>query len=290
MAGRDADGHEALVAYLALRDRVLAEGPTARGAANDGAPRFLPRGTPPWLNDLLVDRFADTTTIDGTRIGVIASVETLELEAARLRASDLARRSVPQLAADVFGGVRHVVLYRADQPFSGYTNAAPLFVFLGEGTFRREHFAAELLLHEGLHQKLNDISVVRSLFRPGYNDSQSVTVAVPWSFGRDRTRHFAADRTFAAFHVYSHQTLLYLGMAATATDEQEADVALHNVVLSWARAAHFADAVGGDVKVEFGPDGHRLAAWLARAVEYVGEYRLPDGTQLRDHRDDFRSV
>ncbi|WP_134765084.1 hypothetical protein [Nocardioides sp. 1609] len=290
MGGRDAAGGAALTSYLALRDRVLGESLIESGSGRAGVPGFLSRDEAPWLNDLLVRRFDETTTIDGARVGVTPVELTPELEGARSRSLNLARRSVPRLAADVFGGVRHVVLYRADQPYSGYTNAAPLFIFLGAATFEREHFAAELLLHESLHQKLNDISVVRSLFRPGYDDAKSVTVTVPWSFGRARTRHFAADRTFAAFHVYSHQALLYIGMAATAGTTEEADLALRNVVLSWARAAHFARAVRGDIQVEFGPDGRRLAGWLTRAVDDMGEFGLPDGTRLRDHREEFAGV
>ncbi len=163
-----------------------------------------------------------------------------------------------------------------------------MFVFVARQMFDQDHIAAELLVHECLHQRLNDISVTRALFRPEYHDGRSATVSVPWSFGSSRVREFSADRSFAAYHVYSHQTLLYLGMYATAEDQAEAATALENLVLAWARAAHFARALAdGPILAELGPDGHRFVAWLSRAVDDLGEFRLPDGTALHDHAEEY---
>lgn len=288
MAGLNDQGAAILSAFLDLRERINLQPTEVVRVTHGSSPCFLPVGPDGWLEGFILQRFDDTATIDGARVGVIPVALTLQVDAVRDRAVALARRSVPQLAGDVLAAVRHVVLYQADQPYSGYTTAVPLFVFIASHAFEQEHFAAELLMHESLHQKLTDISIVRSLFRPGYDDSQSATIAVPWSFGRSRTRYFAADRTFAAFHVYSHQAVLYLGMAATAKTTDEVDLAVANAILSWARASHFATAVrGGEISAEFGPDGRRLAAWLTRAVEDIGEFRLPDGTRLQEHRDDY---
>lgn len=291
MAGRIDEGTAALRDYLSLRDRAAADPLTVQdpGGATSG-PIFAHAHDRHWLGDLLLQRAADTTSIDGARVGLLPVAVSTDIEAMRARAIGLACRSIPRLADDVFAGVRQVVLYSAPQPYSIYTNAAPLFVFLGQHTFERDHFAAELLMHECLHQKLNDISVVRSLFRSGYDDAESAKITVPWSFSGDKPRYFSADRTFAAFHVYSHQTALYLGMAATAVTTDEADLALENVVLSWARAAHFARAVQDEpIRAEFGPDGHRLASWLTRAVDDLGQFRLPDGSLLHSHQEAYAS-
>lgn len=276
--------------YLDVRERALTDVDVQRDADRHREagtvpePEFPATGAGHWLYDLLIELFDETTTIAGRRVGVAPAPVTAGLEAARQRAVALARRSVPRLAGDVLRGVRRICLYRADQPYSGYTNAAPLFVFVAGQMFDEDHIAAELLLHECLHQKLNDLSVIRALFREDYHDAHSATVSVPWSFGSQRVRHFSADRTFAAFHVYSHQALFYLGMLATATTAQDSALAGDNAMLAWARAAHFAAELAGEgIRAELGADGHRFVAWLSRAVDDLGAVRLPDGSLLSSH-------
>ncbi|MER5986887.1 hypothetical protein [Streptomyces sp. NPDC001787] len=277
--------------HLALRTRALADPLVVRDTYSDSShsqPTFPHGGTEHWLGRLFLKRFSDTAIVNGKNVEITLRPATESIEAARTRAIALAQRSLPQLAHELFGSVHHVVLYRAAQPYSGYTISAPLFVFVAEQTFERDEVAAELLIHECLHQKLSDISVIRSLLRPDYVDSESATIAVPWSFGSDRIRRFSADRSFAAFHVYAHQSLLYLGMLATSKSESAAKLAADNLVLSWARAAHFdREFSTGPIRDEWGPDGYRFVEWLSHALWEIGKFRLPDGTILSSHADAF---
>jgi hypothetical protein len=284
MAGRLDQVGRALRNYLELRTRALADPDllkdriTFRDAPE---PRFPQAGSGHWFGELLLGRLAETTElVDADRMALGGTV-TESVEAARSRAVALARRSLPRLAGDIFRAVPAVILYRARQPYSTYLNDAPLLIFVAEEMFERDHVAAELMIHECLHQKLNDISVTRALFRAGYDDNDSARISVPWSFGSGRVRHFSADRSFAAYHVYTHQTLFYMGMLATARLPEENERALDNLVLSWARAAHFThELAGGPIVDELGPDGPRFVGWLTRAVDDLGTYRLPDGSLL----------
>lgn len=289
MAGRLDEARAALEEYLALRTRAASDPvlPLDRRADDAAAGPGFPRAAAGhWLGDLLLERFDATTTVDGATVGVQPEPVTPQTEAGLVRGIALARRCAPRLADDLFAAVRKVILYRAAQPYSGYTNAAPLFVFVARQMFDQERVAAELLVHECLHQKLNDISVTRSLFRVDYHDAESARITVPWSFGSDRIRYFSADRSFAAFHVYAHQTLLYLGMLATSSEEVEAQEAVDNLLLSWARAAHFARALThGPILEELGADGHRFVHWLTHAVDDLGAFRLPDGSELSRYTD-----
>ncbi|MFI5533934.1 hypothetical protein ACIA8O_35895 [Kitasatospora sp. NPDC051853] len=285
-AGRPENGGEALARYIALNARMSSDAELEADLemGEENAPEFPRIGPDHWVSRHFLGLFGSTTTVGGAPVEALPAAVTPQAEAARARAVALARRGLPRLAGDVLAAARRVVPYRGEQPYSGYTNAAPLLVFVAEQTFRQDRLAAELLVHESLHQKLNDISLARSLFRPDYHDERSATVSVPWSFGSGRTRHFSADRTFAAFHVYTHQALLYLGLAVTEPDEERAGGALAETVLAWARAAHFARALdGGPVTAELGPDGHRLTRWLTTAVDALGELRLPDGSALAAH-------
>lgn len=287
MAERLDEGKTTLREYLSLRERAMTDPPP--GGVSNG-PSFFDANAEHWFGRLLIQRLNITAPLNKESVNYLPVEVSAEIEVMHGRAVALAQRSLPRLADDVFQAVPHSVLYRAPEPYSTFINTAPLFIFLSERMFEDAHFAAELLVHECLHQKLNDISAVRSLFRPDYDDSQSAKVKVPWSFGGNKTRYFSADRTFAAFHVYAHQTLLYLGMTETASTPDETEIAMRNVVLSWARAAHFSLAVQDDqIRAEFGPDGYRFAAWLTRALDDLGHVRLPDGSLLHTHVGEYSS-
>lgn len=291
MAEEPEKAREVLRSHLTLRARAVSD-PLftldVQPGGSVGYPTFLHKGKDHWISRLFLKRFSDTVIINGDSVDMSSCPVTAFIEGAHSRAVALTRRSVPRLAKELFESVHHVVVYRATQPYSGYTVSAPLFIFVAEQTFDRDDITAELLVHESLHQKLSDISLSRSLLRADYNDTTSATIAVPWSFGSNRIRRFSADRSFAAFHVYTHQAVLYLGMLATSTSDEEAASAVENLILSWARAAHFdREFNSGPVRDEWGTDGYRFAEWLSSAVCNLGNFRLPDGTALSSHAEAF---
>nr|BFE50946.1 hypothetical protein GCM10017745_43730 [Saccharothrix mutabilis subsp. capreolus] len=121
---------------------------------------------------------------------------------------------------------------------SGYYAGTPLLIFVNAGVFADEAEAAEIVLHESLHQKLADIGVAREILRRGYVDEHSHRIPVPW--GGDR--EFSVDRALAAYHVYTHQTVLYLSLLGHRDLVPQGPAVLaRRLATSWARARHFAE-------------------------------------------------
>lgn len=231
-----------------------------------------------------LDRFAASTVLDSEPVSLLPAEHSPELAASIAHAARVAERALPKLARDAFSCVSRVGVFTTESTlYSGYASSAALFVFINESALQESASAAEFLLHESLHQKLNDISLARTLVRHDYRDEESDQVHVPWSFGSDKERSFSADRSFAAFHVYTHQVLLYLGMYVNgAADEIQAT---SRAALAWARADVFAQAIrGGQLDRELGRDGRRLADWLGRVVDLLGDVTLPEGRKLASFR------
>jgi hypothetical protein len=208
-------------------------------------------------------------------------------ESGREAAIDTLRRAVPRLSEDVLKCVPAIALYRGDL-ISGYSTVAPLHIFVNARFFDNTLNAAELIQHECLHQKLTDVSVARDLVRTGYSDHTGPTVEVPWSVGEDRTRHFSAERVMAAFHVYTHQVVLYTGLAAVSVLGETYETVLNRLVLAWARAHHFLLATEReDIRAELGRDGLELAEWLHRSVAQMAQLALPDGRLLGESAGEY---
>ncbi len=241
-----------------------------------------------WAGDpvaeTLVRRFGETMSgrPEGSDIRIAAPSDGQRT--GRAAAVAFLRRAVPVLSADVLACAPILGLFDGDLA-SAFATAAPLVVFVNSSLFDDRFLAAELLQHEALHQKLNDISLARALFRPDYVDADSATASVPWAMpGVALPRYFSADRCFAAYHVYSHQAVLYLGALARCTGTPELPAAVDRLVLSYARAAFFTEALQDPrIRAEWGADGARLAAWLDGIVAPLGEFVLPDGSRLRHH-------
>ncbi|WP_336500100.1 aKG-HExxH-type peptide beta-hydroxylase [Microbacterium paraoxydans] len=231
-----------------------------------------------------LDRFAASTLLDSEPVSLQPAEHSAELAASISDAVRVAEGALPTLARDAFSCVSRVGVFTTKSTlYSGYASSAALFVFINETALQESASAAEFLLHESLHQKLNDISLARTLVRHDYRDEESDQVHVPWSFGSDKERSFGADRSFAAFHVYTHQVLLYLGMYANGVPDEIR--ATERAALAWARADVFARAIrDGQLDRELGRDGRRLADWLGRAVDQLGEVPLPGGRKLASFR------
>ncbi|CAH0216012.1 hypothetical protein SRABI98_02370 [Microbacterium sp. Bi98] len=231
-----------------------------------------------------LERFTASTVLDGEPVALRHAEHDPALAEAVRSATSLATAAAPRIAGDAFSCVSRVGAFSTEATLcSGYASSAALFVFINQEALRVLESAAEFLLHESLHQKLNDISLARTLVRADYDDAQSDQVHVPWSFGSDKVRSFGADRSFAAFHVYTHQVLLYLGMYLHGLADEER--AIERAALAWARADVFARAIdSGELDRELGHDGRRLSAWLGGVVDRLGEITLPAGRQLSSYR------
>lgn len=261
--------------------RTTDRGAVAYDSAPTAGPVFLDTSS---THPAVVATIAEVEATTSLRAADSVGLDTASAERMREEAVALAMACAPVLARSAFGNIRGVVLYSAEQPYSTYHNTAPLLIFVSHHVFGEVVRAAELLLHESLHQQLNDISVTRQLFVSTYDDARSARVDVPWTFSGPGVRHFSADRSFAAFHVYTHQTVLYVGVLmshlATGTDTSSA---INHVVTSWARAEHFRRGLAlPEMLAELDRDGIALAAWLSRAVDMLGAVTLPDGRKIED--------
>lgn len=284
---QDADGGRgALAAYCDLRGRFTAAdfaADAAGWAAGDGGGFPAVWAGNPVVEEL-VRRFAVSMTGRPEGDDIRIATPTARQREGCAGAVDLLRRAVPVLAADVLPGAPLLGLFEGDLA-SAFATAAPLVIFVNASFFDDRYLAAELLQHEALHQKLNDIALARALFRPGYVDAESAPVSVPWAMpGVSLPRYFSADRCFAAFHVYAHQAVLFLGALARCTAPADLPAATDRLVVSYARAEFFARALTEPgIRQEWGPDGFRLAAWLGSIVAPLDDVALPDGSRLREH-------
>lgn len=292
LAGRVTTARQALDGYLPLwatyeSDQNLVRDGVA--AASAGVPIFLGAWAGHPLAEKLVTRFGESMAgaSDGSNV-VIEPISTAH-EAGRVRSLAVLQQALPALSADVLSTVPAIGIFRGDL-ISGYSTIAPLHIFVNASFFDDTVAAAELVLHECLHQKLNDLSLARAMFGPAYIDAESPTLKVPWSVDGNEPRFFSADRCFAAFHVYTHQALFYLGMLATQVGG-DTDTTVERLVISWARANHFASGLANSpVRDEFGPDGLQFTTWLNTAVDNLGEFVLPTGDPLHSGAENYSAT
>lgn len=283
LAGRDDAGHRLIREYLALPESDFTEDlPTSE---ND-----FPRALRAWggdpIGDEIVGRFNASMSTMGDAAVVTAAAATAEHDAGIDHAIRTLDSALPLIGAGTVRSLAGIGLFTGAMG-SGYFAGTPLLIFVNTTVFADEALAAEILLHESLHQKLADIGVAREILRRDYVDEKSHQVSVPW--GGDRW--FSVDRSLAAYHVYTHQSLLYLSLLCRGNlVAVDAHTLARRLVISWARAHHFAEGVAGvDAQAELGIDGRRFTSWLADVVEEVGNVVLPDGSPLRSHVGDFHS-
>jgi hypothetical protein len=90
----------------------------------------------------------------------------------------------------------------APPSFISYScDTCPGVIFLNPCTLRNPWFAAEVILHEGLHLKLYDVMATHNLLRHGYSHEASARVHPLW---HSRIEFWNAHRALFAMHVYAH--------------------------------------------------------------------------------------
>lgn len=283
LAGRDDEGHRFVQEYCALpKDDLTEDLPTSE---ND-----FPRALRAWgghqVGDEIIGRFNASMSTVGAEAQVTAAVATDEYDAGLEHAIRTLDRALPAIGADAVRSVAGIGLFTGSMG-SGYFAGTPLLIFVNTKVFADQALAAEIVLHESLHQKLADIGVAREILRRGYVDEESHQIRVPW--GGDRL--FSVDRSLAAYHVYTHQSLLYLSLLCRGDlVAVDAHTLARRLVISWARAHHFAEGTAGaQAQAELGVDGRRFTSWLADVVAEVGNVALPDGSPLREHIGEFHA-
>ncbi|MET7328951.1 hypothetical protein [Nonomuraea sp. NPDC005650] len=288
-AGRKEAAHAAVNNFL-----VIAGGDGELAVDESRSRHFRPRvcramrGTR--AGEAVVSRWNAQTVADGENLLVEAVEVGDDLERAADEAMDLLAEALPVVAPDVLRCAYGLVPITG-AIVSGHFAQTPKLIFVNVSALRNVHDAAESILHESLHQKLFDIGLARTIFRPGYVDAESHTIPIPWSGNELRVRRFSADRAVSAYHVYVHQTLLYLALLTRRRSHAEPDPEiLHRIAVAWARAREFRRGLHGDgARTELGEDGLAFLHWLDRAHDALGAVVLPDGSALAGHEGSYAS-
>jgi hypothetical protein len=121
----------------------------------------------------------------------------------------LLKRVFPVLSPSVLRHIDMIALGSAHAPsFISYTcDTCPGAIFLNPYTLRNAWFAAEVILHEGLHLKLYDVMHTHNLLRQGYSHDESARVHPLW---HSRIESWNAHRALFTMHVYAHLAFFFL--------------------------------------------------------------------------------
>jgi hypothetical protein len=116
---------------------------------------------------------------------------------------------LPNLGKSTLDFVKTFAIVKSDFE-SAYNKETPMMFMLNQKIIHNPIITAEFLLHESLHQKLNDIQLTYQLMPDKYDDLASERnndVLIPW--GSKEKRPFSIARAFATYHVYIHLLLYY---------------------------------------------------------------------------------
>ncbi|MEO3404893.1 hypothetical protein AAFN85_13390 [Mucilaginibacter sp. CAU 1740] len=140
-------------------------------------------------------------------VQVLAPTEK-QLEILRLSLTFLDQQ-LPGISKTVFPFVKTFAIVESEFD-SAYNKETPMMFMINYKIINNPIITAEFLLHESLHQKLNDLQLTNHLVPDDYDDIQSEAegdVLIPW--GGSSPRPFSIARALATLHVYLHLLLYY---------------------------------------------------------------------------------
>lgn len=250
-----------------------------------------------WEDDPFAASIAKTFISLMAKDGIRADVVTPE--PIHIRCLDEARKLLdallPKTTQNTLLLAQCVTLMKGDIP-SAYLNENPFGIHVNVDQLIDPLLAADVILHEALHQKLTDIRLTSNQLADGYNDFSSqarVDVPIPWP-DPNRPRPFSVARGLATLHVYVHLTVLYVSALIAWEGNQDVggvdlDTIVRRLTRVFERARYLVWALSRPVAVRnLGPDAHELLALLLRPVDTFAELQLPLGT-LEDLAADWRS-
>ncbi|BCQ03089.1 hypothetical protein [Cutibacterium avidum] len=196
------------------------------------------------------------------------------------KATGLLERTLPSLVPAVFEHVGGLCLFEGNLD-SGFSGATPLLIFTNVNSLSYTLDAADLILHESLHQKMRDIDTSFDTLADDYVDNAGYMVHVPWG-GAEDGRVFSVDRAMSAYHVYTHLALLHIAAISDPESGPEAAL-LERLLIRWGRADHFGTALlDARAQRDLGVDGRKMVDWLRVAVDELGRFEISPGVRLAD--------
>lgn len=232
------------------------------------------------LGRAIIDRFGASMGTGGHDTQYVA-VDATEAMVRDVRdATGLLERAMPSIAPAVFEHVEGLCLFEGNLD-SGFSGATPLLIFANVNSLSYTLDAADLILHESLHQKMRDIDTSFDTLSDDYVDNAGHMVPVPWGGGGDG-RVFSVDRAMSAYHVYTHLALLHIAAISDPQSGPEAAL-VERLLVRWGRADHFGTALlDSSAQRDLGVDGRKMVDWLRVAVDELGRFEISPGVRLVD--------
>lgn len=152
---------------------------------------------------------------------------------------------------------------------SAYNREAPQIFLINTDVIIDSLFTAEFLLHESLHQKMNDLQVTRPIMVDSYDDFASHEkgdVKLPWGLGKPRP--FSLVRAVATFHVYVHLSVLYkLALLKMRTDASITNFSTAKIQKRFLNAYNRASYISNSLLSEYNKqyyneEGEEFLNWL----------------------------
>lgn len=165
-------------------------------------------------------------------------------------------------------------------------------VFLNRFVLAHHWRAAEHILHEALHQQLYDFRQAHSLFKENDNGAGMPRIHTPWNVPGNN--QFDPFRALAAFHVYTHLSLLSILAQRRADDlrdefgEQASDARMIAPHTALSRARHLRDQILALLLGELGPAGQHLVQWYSSVLDVLDSSPPPAGSTTHLYLDRYR--
>ncbi|HEV2344908.1 MAG TPA: radical SAM protein [Actinocrinis sp.] len=266
-------------AFFDATARALADGDTVVGSAatGGGVPPIWPATQGPG-NAVLGAMLEHEVSVNGLGTPVaLASASHGQQEVAACGARLLVE-TLPDLGPSILAHVRLVAMV---EPVPGHgADVSGVFesasfdsvlgvVFVSPAAFDSPWRMAEILLHEGAHQKLNDLRFTAPLLRQGYDAATAPTVTAVWNKPLPwNPNEWPVDRALAAFHTYVHLAVFFRAAAARLAEltprygPLSDAAAAESYRRSRFRALHLGRALRETAGTQLRPAGHRLVDWL----------------------------
>jgi len=175
-------------------------------------------------------------------------------------------------------------------PYESFTTViSPGTLYLSMGVLRNPYKAAENLLHEALHLKLQDLHHSHAILRRGYRASHSPLIPALWNRpGKDRDNEWPACRSLSAMHVYVHLALYFSRLEQRLEQIQAVHGPLRGYEptllkrQAFERARYLGLSLRNTSWQELGMAGQRMVDWLLGILEHLGAGPAPedDGAHL----------
>jgi hypothetical protein len=193
---------------------------------------------------------------------------------------------LPDLTCSLLDHLRIIAIVDFDRASSDYDpshgglfesasyDAIPGAIFLSPSSLNNPWSAAEVILHEAAHQKLNDIRLTHSIFRSGYSAEESPKIHAVWNKSlAGNSNQWPVDRAIGAYHVYVHLSLFFstveqkrgeLELLYGPANDIDPDTRTH---IAYERALYLGHELKRHAQKDLQADGYRLVDWLLAILD-----------------------